>query len=210
MTTGLDPEDLTARARIREAALRHFGEVGFERATIRAIAASAGVSSGLVRHHFGSKQALREACDAHLAKTLHRLNEQALADSRAGRTGDLLAARAAAVPYQGYLARALVDGGAAQVFDELTGMTEQWLAIRDGDRTDVPVAARGRAAVITAMSLAAIVLHEHVSRAAGVDMLGPDGDRLLALTLIDLYSHPLLDPADAARARAALVRESDH
>ncbi|MFC7644136.1 helix-turn-helix domain-containing protein [Streptosporangium lutulentum] len=67
-TAGPDPEDLTARARIRDAAMLHFGEHGFERATIREIAATAGVSSGLVRHHFGSKQELREACDAHLVK----------------------------------------------------------------------------------------------------------------------------------------------
>ena len=62
--TRTDPEDLTARARIRDAALLHFGEQGFDRATIREIARTAGVSSGLVRHHFGSKQALREACAA--------------------------------------------------------------------------------------------------------------------------------------------------
>ncbi|MGA8112556.1 MAG: TetR family transcriptional regulator, partial [Actinocatenispora sp.] len=42
MTTGPDPEDLTARARIRDAAMRQFGELGFERATIRGIAEAAG------------------------------------------------------------------------------------------------------------------------------------------------------------------------
>ena len=36
-------EDLTARARIRQAALTHFAEHGYDRATIRGIAASAGV-----------------------------------------------------------------------------------------------------------------------------------------------------------------------
>ncbi|MGH3750942.1 MAG: helix-turn-helix domain-containing protein, partial [Micromonosporaceae bacterium] len=52
-------EDLTARARIRDAALRLFAERGIGPATIRDIAKAAGVSSGLVRHHFGSKEALR-------------------------------------------------------------------------------------------------------------------------------------------------------
>ena len=33
---------------------------------IRAIAADAGVSPGLVVHHFGSKDGLREACDRHV------------------------------------------------------------------------------------------------------------------------------------------------
>lgn len=49
------------------AAMRHFGEDGFERAAIRGIAVEAGV---LVRHHFGSKQALREVCDVHLIKLI--------------------------------------------------------------------------------------------------------------------------------------------
>ena len=39
------PDDLTARARIRQAALSQFAEHGFERTTIRGIAAEAGVSS---------------------------------------------------------------------------------------------------------------------------------------------------------------------
>jgi hypothetical protein len=39
------PADLTARARIRDAALRLFGEQGFDQATIRGIAEAAGVSS---------------------------------------------------------------------------------------------------------------------------------------------------------------------
>ena len=57
------PEDLTARARIRDAAIELFAERGIGSATIRDIAQAAGVSSGLVRHHFGSKDGLRRACD---------------------------------------------------------------------------------------------------------------------------------------------------
>lgn len=43
---------------ILEAARAVFGELGFDRATIRAIAAHADVDPALVHHHFGSKQAL--------------------------------------------------------------------------------------------------------------------------------------------------------
>lgn len=59
-SSGVADEDLTARARIRNAALRHFTEYGFDRSSIRDIAAAAGVSSGLVRHHFGSRDQLRD------------------------------------------------------------------------------------------------------------------------------------------------------
>jgi len=132
VTVEPDPADLTARARIRDAALRLFGERGFERTTIREIAAAAGVSSGLARHHFGSKEALRAACDAYLITTFRRLTEQALADTAAGRTGYLGATSTATLPYRRYVARALAEGGAAPLFDELVAMTKHWLAERDG------------------------------------------------------------------------------
>jgi AcrR family transcriptional regulator len=56
-------DDLTARARIRDAAIDAFAATGFD-ATVRQIAARAGVSAGLITHHFGSKDALRAECDA--------------------------------------------------------------------------------------------------------------------------------------------------
>lgn len=205
--TGPDPEDLTARARIRDAALRHFGEHGFERSTIRGIAETAGVSSGLVRHHFGSKQALREACDEHLSRTIRRLNDQVRADTTLSETNPVAAGRAAMGPYQRYLARSLAEGAAAPLFDDIVAMTEQWLADLDRNRPDPPDVGRtARAAVITAMALAVSVLHPHVSRGMGVDLLTPEGDQLLARTLIDIYSHPLMSPQDAALARAGLDR----
>ncbi|MCA2225439.1 TetR/AcrR family transcriptional regulator [Nonomuraea aurantiaca] len=52
------------RRRILEAARRTFGEVGFERATIRAIAAEADVDKSSVIQYFGTKQQLfRESLD---------------------------------------------------------------------------------------------------------------------------------------------------
>jgi AcrR family transcriptional regulator len=60
------PEDLTARARIRDAALDQFAARGVKAATLKDIADAAGVSVGLVQHHFGSKDGLREACDKHV------------------------------------------------------------------------------------------------------------------------------------------------
>ncbi|GAA1721272.1 helix-turn-helix domain-containing protein [Nonomuraea bangladeshensis] len=209
-TSGPDTEDLTARARIRDAALRHFGEHGFDRATTRAIAETAGVSPGLLRHHFGSKQALREACDAHLVKLISRINEQAAADMAAGGVNGVnhvAASMAALGPYQRYLARALTEGRAEPVFDAMVRMSEQWLAGLDERRSDVPFAGRkARATVGTAMALAVGILHEHVSRGLGADVSGEEGAHLLALTLLDLYSHPWLSPDEAAAYRDALDR----
>ena len=183
----------------------HFGERGFEQATIRGIAESAGVSSGLVRHHFGSKQGLRDECDAYLVRMIRKINDQVRADPTAADVNYVAVARTAFGPYQQYLARALAEGSAAALFDEMVGMTEQWLADADRSRPDPPdVEPRARATVTTAMALAITVLHRHVSRSMGVDVFSPEGDQLLARTLIDLYSHPLLSIDDAGEIRAAL------
>ena len=41
---------------------------------------TAGVSPGLLRHHYGSKEALRKACDEYVFEMLHRINAQILED----------------------------------------------------------------------------------------------------------------------------------
>lgn len=200
-------EDLTARARIREAALAQFTEHGYERTTIRGIAAAAGVSPGLVRHHFGAKEDLREAVDAHVLAEILRINEEVMANSERGNLAPSGLSRDAVRPYQGYLIRALTEGSpsAVTMFDSMVVATEEWLARADRNRADPPaVDLRTRAAVLVAMALGVTLLHEHVSRAVGVEVLSPEGDTRLALALLDIYSHALITPELAASARAGL------
>src|SRR4029450_2363894 len=75
------PPDTTGRARIRDPALEQFALHGFEGATIRDIAEAAGVSPGLVQHHFRSKEGLRRACDEAVLDLVRRK----LAGGRGGR-----------------------------------------------------------------------------------------------------------------------------
>jgi AcrR family transcriptional regulator len=56
-------DDLTARARIRNAALDLYSHYGEDRISLRAIASEAKVSLGVVQHHFQTKDKLREAVD---------------------------------------------------------------------------------------------------------------------------------------------------
>ena len=56
-------DDLTAKARIRNAALDLYAQFGEDRISLRAVAAEAGVTLGLVQHHFKTKAGLREAVD---------------------------------------------------------------------------------------------------------------------------------------------------
>jgi len=54
--TGRRPGRAGTRARILAAAREHFGEEGYEGATLRGIAAVAGVDPALIPHYFGSKE----------------------------------------------------------------------------------------------------------------------------------------------------------
>ncbi|WP_417554773.1 TetR family transcriptional regulator [Microbacterium sp.] len=52
---GRPPGESDARARIAAAAVTEFGEHGYDGATVRGIAARAGVDAALVHHYFGAK-----------------------------------------------------------------------------------------------------------------------------------------------------------
>src|SRR5262245_28127819 len=56
------------RQALVEAAVKVLARNGMRGLTIRATAAEAGVTHGLVRHHFGSRQALLEATLAHVVE----------------------------------------------------------------------------------------------------------------------------------------------
>ena len=194
--------DLTARARIRDAAIKHFADEGYERTTIRGIARTAGVSPGLLRHHFGSKEELRRACDEHIAETLRRINAQYLDDM-----GGAAADRRQLQPFERYVVRALAENSpsAAAIFDEMVTMTEHWLKRADESRRDRPaVDRRIRAALISAMASGIPLLHEQLSRTVGADIFGPAGGRLVALGLLDIYSHPLISAEDAAAGETGI------
>jgi TetR/AcrR family transcriptional regulator, regulator of cefoperazone and chloramphenicol sensitivity len=202
-------EDLTARARIRNAALRCFTEYGFDRATIREIARAAGVSPGLVRHHFGSKDDLRKACDAYALEALHAYVDRAMTDEGLNDPSLVAEARDPLHPYQLYLARALIDESeaAAQIFDAMVTMTEQLLRQIDKQRPDPPVAdLRTRAALTVAMALGIPAFQAHISRSIGTDILSPEGDRRVVLAVLDIQSHPTISPETASTLRQGLAK----
>jgi Transcriptional regulator len=195
-------EDLTARARIREAALRLFAERGIDGATVRDIAKEAGVSPGLLRHHFGSKEALRDACDAYALDRLMRIKEQAIQEGQLADPGFLSAVHPTVLGLYRYFARALLDGSpaAGAMFDEMVALGEQWLKRYYPDHSTDPHAC---SAVIVAMQIGMLGMHEHLSRALGADILSTEGYLRLSRASVDLYSNPLLTREQAAQAHAA-------
>jgi len=175
-TAGSRPlSDLTARARIRDVAVELFASRGYRGTTIRDVAAEAGVSPGLVQHHFGTKEGLREACDEHLAETLRAI--MASQTPRSDWDRDLVAEMYdTGGPAMRYLARGLLEGwpGVSKVFDEGVLGTAQWLTESWPDRYSAEaesVKTRMHAAVMTTLSLGVVALHHHLGRWLGVDPL---------------------------------------
>jgi AcrR family transcriptional regulator len=101
--------DLTARARIRDAAIACFAELGFD-APFRTVAARAEVSPGLITHHFGSKAALRAECDAEVLRQYRALKSDGMAEPSAHLLGRLTAPGASATILV-YMLRAIHAGG---------------------------------------------------------------------------------------------------
>lgn len=102
--------DLTAAARIRDAAIEQFGEQGFG-VGLRAIAEAAGVSAALVIHHFGSKEGLRKACDDFVAEEIRSSKSDAMRSNDPASWLSQMAEIEAYAPLTAYLVRSLQTGG---------------------------------------------------------------------------------------------------
>jgi AcrR family transcriptional regulator len=68
------------RTAIIEAAMRGFGEKGFEATSIREIAALAGSNIASISYHFGGKEGLRAACAEHIVGLLGAVLDTAPAE----------------------------------------------------------------------------------------------------------------------------------
>jgi AcrR family transcriptional regulator len=204
--------DLTARARIRDAAIRRFGTDGFG-ASVRTVAADSGVSPALVIHHFGSKEGLRAACDEHVLQVI-RVTER---DAFTG-PGDLfgyLSHLEDYGPLVGYLVQALLAGGdlAATLLDRMTKDAEGYLAdaVAAGRIKPSRDPAR-RAAFLVDMGVGALLVF--VRRHPPAD--GDYGAVLRAysaansLPALELYTEGLLADSSTLDAFLALPPEGLH
>jgi AcrR family transcriptional regulator len=199
------PEDLTGRARIRDAALEEFAAKGVRGATVRGIAARAGVSPALVQHHFGTKDGLRRACDQHVLRYVREEADAAREPDALTDPAYLTEVFRTAPRVQRYLARALVDDSpeAATLFDELVTFTEHNLA----DPPEASSTPYDRALVLTAMRLGVIVLHEHMTRGLGGDVFGSAAATRVGRASLDLMNPALLPAELTEQARAAFSEE---
>jgi AcrR family transcriptional regulator len=183
MTVVQEPErvatELSAIDRIRTAALKSFATYGASGTSLRTVAASAGVSLGLVQHHFATKAGLIKAVDDYvLAQLLIPISQpiSERADS-IGEMSDRITRLLAEQPEMAdYVARALIDGSplGVSIFDALVGFgTARWnqRGERGESRPDIDMTW----AVVNSLVLAlgTIVLRAHIDRNLPEPMTSP-------------------------------------
>ncbi|MFL6111007.1 MAG: TetR/AcrR family transcriptional regulator [Catenulispora sp.] len=193
-------DDRTARAVIRDEALRLFAAHGPDAVSVRQIAAAAGVSAALVVHHFGSKEALREVIDQHVLETFDAVlaemtGEQApdLYDPAA--TGSLVEAVLRHLPpdspMPAYLRRMLLTDSAAgkELFGRLFTVSQGMLAALSEAGLATPGADPAvRAAFLMANDLAVLLLRDRLTEALGVDPLSREGMARWAAEMLAVYA----------------------
>ncbi|AXL90940.1 TetR family transcriptional regulator [Streptomyces sp. CB09001] len=196
------PEDRTTRALIRDEALALFAAHGPDSVTVRRIATAAGVSPGLVVHHFGSKDGLRQEVDQYVVAVFEAMLGELTGgdggveafDSGAG-AASLSAAFTrhlpAGSPLPGYLRRLLLsDTDAGRLL--FARLYEVSRAALDG-LTAAGLAAPGRdpavrAALLLANDLAVFLLRDRIGEVLGTDPLSADGMARWAPEVLDIYA----------------------
>lgn len=194
-------DDRTTRAVIRDEALRLFAERGPESVTVRQIAGAAGVSAGLVVHHFGSKDGLRQEVDQYVLTVFDGM----LRELTAGTGGQPLDPGSGAAslseafarhlpagsPLPGYLRRLLLAGSdtGRMLFRQLFELSRRTL----DELSAAGLAAPGRdpavrAALLLANDLAVFLLRDHLADVLGTDPLSADGMARWAPELLGIYA----------------------
>jgi TetR/AcrR family transcriptional regulator, regulator of cefoperazone and chloramphenicol sensitivity len=126
-------QDLSSRARLRDAAVRLFAERGVAGTSVRDIAEAAGVTAGLITHHFGSKERLKAAVDELMVEvfTAPLTAPSDRSSPTAEGVAEALAHTMAAHPdLRAYLRRSFLenDPASGEVFDRFVGLLRERLA----------------------------------------------------------------------------------
>ncbi|MCW2608027.1 MAG: TetR family transcriptional regulator [Frankiales bacterium] len=101
------------RERVLQEAVRLFGEAGYAGTSVRAVAAAAGVSPANVMHHFGTKDALKEATDERVLGALSASLKGAAQAVLEGGDPVEIGTLVGDPGVRAYLRRVLLDGGPA-------------------------------------------------------------------------------------------------
>lgn len=192
-------DDRTARARIRDEALRLFAHHGPDGVTIRDVAAAAGVSPALVMRHYGTKDGLRDAVGEYVARVFEAMLTQVARPAGAGLPGqgtvpalaEMVAANlpaGSAIP--AYLGRMLVSGGPAgsALFRRLYEVSREALSAMAAAGSASPGSdPEVRAAFLLVNDLAVLILRDRIREVLGADPLSAAGMRRWGGEVLAVY-----------------------
>ena len=200
--------DLTARARIRDAAILLFGRNGFDATSVRAIATEAGVSPGLVIHHFGNKNGLRHACDEYVLGDLVDSEENAAGQDLIGTLHRWHSDPEVFQPAFDYLTRAVEQESetADHLFDTLIARTE--LMLQEGVRAGTmhqPADLKATALLLAIQGLGLLTMSRQVGRTLGETRISAAILQRLTIPTLELYTHGIyVDDGMLQAARQAV------
>ena len=168
------PSDLTTSARIRNAALEGFADRGVAATSIRDVAEAAGVSPGLVQHHFGTKAGLRDAVDEYVAgvvteafSDIDALESQDPLRDLADRITGVVRDHPTALVY---VARSVAEGdeAALRLFDGFVDLSRaQWRRLAQAGRLHPGVDLDWAALHIVIFNLGTVLFEAAITRSLG-------------------------------------------
>ena len=188
-------DDLTAAARIRDAAIEQFGEHGFD-VGLRVIAKAAGVSAALVIHHFGSKDGLRQACDEFVAESIRSAKTESITSSDPASWFAQMAEIESFAPAMAYLVRSMLSGGelARALWHNMIDNTEQY--IEEGVRAGTIKASQdpgGRAKFLALAGGGGFLLYLQMhDTPTDVRAVLHDYAQEMVLPALEVYTHGLM------------------
>lgn len=168
---GTDADPLSSVERIRNAAMKSFAARGTSATSLRTVAEAAGVSVGLVQHHFATKAGLIKAVDDHaLAVVIARFSQpvpESPTDSVAEMSSRVTRLFAEEPDVVDYVGRALADGSplGTTIFDTLMAFgIARWTQRDERGETRPDVDLKWAAINSLVLALGTMILRTHVER----------------------------------------------
>src|SRR6478735_6468572 len=164
-------DDVSRIERIRNAALKSFATYGTSATSLRTVAEAAGVSVGLVQHHFSNKAALIKAADDYALSVVIAIIARPMPgppadslDEMGSRVTQMVAEHQDVLDYCG---RALIDGSPLgdMIFDMLVNSgTARWhqRAERGESRPDLDITWAAINSLV--LALGTVILRSHIER----------------------------------------------
>jgi len=165
-------DELRKLDRIRRAALKSFATKGASGTSLRSVAADAGVSLGLVQHHFETKAGLIKAVDDYVMGVVIEMVSRPVAAPHAkdsisdmgNRITNLVIEHPDVVHYFG---RALIDGSqlGITVWDTLAAFgTARWNARKESGEARGDIDVTWAALNSLVLALGTLIVREHIER----------------------------------------------